>query len=57
MIKETWNNFSAPMFGHQHPIGLQGMTPAKPEVGALARATRPQALEAVMPVTCGGRHR
>jgi len=31
------------MFGHQHPIDLQGMTPAKPEVGALARAMRLQA--------------
>src|SRR5450755_2385906 len=36
------------MLGHQHPIDLQGMTPAKPEVGALARATRLQASEAVI---------
>jgi hypothetical protein len=36
------------MFGLQHPIDLQGMTPAKPEVGALARATRLQASEAVI---------
>ena len=47
-IKETWSNFSAPMLGHQHPIDLQGMTPAKPEVGALARATRRQAVAAVI---------
>ena len=36
------------MLGHQHPIDLQGMTPAKPEVGALARATRRQAVAAVI---------
>jgi hypothetical protein len=36
------------MFGHQHPIVLQGMTPAKPEVGTLARATRQQAPSAII---------
>ena len=36
------------MFGLQHPIDLQGMTAAKPEVGALARATRQQASAAVI---------
>jgi hypothetical protein len=35
------------MFGLQHPIDLQGMTRAKPEVGALARAARPRASAAV----------
>jgi hypothetical protein len=32
------------MFGHQHPIDLQGVMPAKPEVGPLARDGRPRQL-------------